>query len=344
MADFPQSLQEAISSLVNTLVNKFITRESDNDAVQEFIQLTGIHSANDVEIRNYATNKAKEIWGPYEELPVPSTFDPGIQALAAARNHLADKGITQLKDAEAFSAGALVPQYMKSFQTNQAGWRGDTVDAVRSYYIDRWGGMVFLQSNTLALCVLLLAAYREQVNKAQEDVVNLVKRAEEVIASYDPSSMCGSADSKNLTFNIIIGVTYVFSAGAGLASWGLTTIATAVVAGGLAVVKDKYNPEAPKDAEIGGDTIAEIWRSILDATESLRKQFEASDTELNTIAQQFHDGIVNGKITVGKSGKGDPETVPTMELLRSKPLGSTDQVKAPLNGSDNPDPAHSPQR
>ena len=340
---FPESLDLAVNSLVNTLVNKIITRE-DDDGLEEFIALTGIHSANDVEIRNYATAKAEEIWGPYKKLPLPSAFDPAIRNLADARAHLADKGITQLKDAELFSVNALVPVYMKAFETNQAGWRGATIDAVRSYYLGRWGGMTFLQSNTLALLTLILQAYREQVARAQEDVVELVKRAEQVVASYDPGSLCNSADSKNMTFNIAIGVLSVLSAGAGVASWGLTSILTAVAAAGLGVAKDAYNPEAPKDADMGGSSVAEIWQSVLDATDKLRKQFTASDGELNKIVQHFHDEVINGKVTVGKSGKGEPETLPALELMRSKELGSTSDIKAPLNGSDNPDPAHSPQR
>nr|MDT0656785.1 hypothetical protein [Micromonospora sp. DSM 115978] len=344
MPDFPESLEIAISSLVNTLVYKLITAEDDADAVEEFIYLTGIPSANDVAIRNYATQKADEIWGPYKELPPPSSFDGAIGALASARERLTNTGVTQLEDAESFSLSALVPGYMEDFRINQAGWRGETIDAVRSSYLDRWGGMVFLQANTIALLELVLKGYQEQVKQAQNDVVNLVNMAEEVIAAYDPSSLCGSTDSKNLTFNITIGVAVVLSAAAGAASMGVTSIVAAAVAAGLGVAKDAYQPVAPEYAGLGGDTVAEIWQSILDATEKLRQQFSASETELHAIIAGFHDGVINGRITVGKSGDGEVQSLPALELLRSKPLGPTSSVERPLIGSDNPDPAHSPQR
>lgn len=342
MSEFPESLEIAISSLVNTLVYKMITAESDADATQEFIYLTGIPAANDVAIRHYATEKADEIWGPYKELPRPEWFNPAIEALASARQRLTNTGVTELDDAESFSLSALVPGYMEDFKVNQAGWRGQTIDAVRSSYLDRWGGMVFLQANTLALLELVLRGYQRQIEEAQRDVVNLVNRAEEVIAAYDPSSMCGSTDSKNLSFNIIIGVSVVVSAAAGVATMGVTSIGAAFVAAGLGVVKDVYNPQAPTDADIGGDTVAQIWQSILIATEKLRQQFQASDTELRAILNSFHDGVINGQVTVGKSGEGDVQTLPAMELLRSKPLGTTSSVERPLVNSNNPDAAHSP--
>jgi hypothetical protein len=147
---------------------------------------------------------------------------------------------------------------------------------------------------------------------------------------------------QNLTFNIAIGVAGVVSAAAGVASMGVTSIAAAAVAAGLGVLKDEYQPSAPTDADIGGDSVAQIWQSILDATENLRQQFQASDAELHDIVKSFHDGVVNGRITIGKSGQGEEQTLPALELLRSKPLGATSSVDRPLVGSDNPDPAHSP--
>lgn len=73
---------------------------------------------------------------------------------------------------------------MADFRTNQAGWCGATIDAVRSNYLDRWGRMVFLQANTIALLLLVLKAYQEQLRQAQNDVVTLVNVAEEVLSSY----------------------------------------------------------------------------------------------------------------------------------------------------------------
>lgn len=345
---FPDSLDMAINNLINTLVYKLITRESDGDALQEFVDLTGISSVTDVNVENYARQKAEEIWGPYKQLPLPSAFDAPIAALAGAHNRLTNTGVTNLDDAERFSLGALVPEFMADFRIDQAGWRGATIDAVRSNYLDRWGGMVFLQANTLALLWLVLKAYQTQVQKAQEDVVDLVTKAEQVIASYDPSSLCGSSDKKNLTFNIAIGVLSVLSGAAGLAegaAMAITSVASAVAAAGLGVAKDAYEPNAPKGGDIQGDTVAEIWHSILDRTEDLRKQFAASDKELHDIVDSFHSKIVDGKIVVGKSGQGETQTVPAMELFRSKPLDvGTSNLQRPYIGSDNPDPAHSPQR
>jgi len=233
---------------------------------------------------------------------------------------------------------------MADFATNQAGWRGATIDAVRSGYLDRWGGMVFLQANTIAILWLVLRGYQEQVKQAQNDVVKLVNAAEEVIEAFDPQSLCGSEHSKNLTFNIAIGVLSVLSAAAGVASMGVTSVVTAVGAAGLGVAKDMCEPDAPKDADIHGDSVAAIWQSILDATEGLRRQFEASDKELHDIVASFQAGVVNGSIRVGKSGQRGRVTVPALELLRSKPLGvATTGLDRPVMGSDNPDPAHSPE-
>lgn len=344
MADFPQSLELAISSLVNTLVYKIMTREGDTDALEEFVQVTGIPYASDVEIRNYATRKAQEIWGPYLELPPPASLDGAIEALRSAHQRLTNTGVTSIEDAELFSLGALVPDFMADFRTNQAGWRGATIDAVRSGYLDRWGGMVFLQANTIALLWLVLRGYQEQVRQAQNDVVKLVDLAEEVIAAYDPKSLCGSTDSKNLTFNIAIGVLSVLSAGTGAAGMAVATVVAAVGAAGLGVAKDRYEPAAPREADIGGDSVAAIWQSILDATEKLRRQFEASERELHDITAGFHSGILNGSIRIGKSGQGGTQEVPALEMIRSKPLGvGTGNLERPQMGSDNPDAAHSPQ-
>src|SRR5690349_22361506 len=163
MAEFPQSLEMAITNLVNTLVYKIMTRETDTDAQEEFVQVTGVPYVSDVTVQNYARQKAQEIWGPYMELPPPSSLDGAIQALSDAHNRLTNTGVTNLADAERFSLGALVPQYMEAFRINQAGWRGETIDAVRAGYLDRWGGMVFLQANTIALLLLVLRGYQEQL-------------------------------------------------------------------------------------------------------------------------------------------------------------------------------------
>ncbi|MFC4070577.1 hypothetical protein [Actinoplanes subglobosus] len=343
MPEFPQSLELAISSLVNTLVHRIMTRDGDTDALEEFVQVTGIPYVSDVTVRNYAGEKAKEIWGPYMELPVPSSFDPAIEALASAHHRLTNTGVTSLEDAEAFSLGALIPDFMTDFRTNQAGWRGATIDAVRSGYLDRWGGMVFLQANTIALLWLVLRGYQEQVRQAQNDVVKLVGLAEEVIAAYDPSSMCGSTDSKNLTFNIAIGVLGVLSAGAGAAGMAVTSVVAAVGTAGLGVGKDMYEPDAPRDSDIGGDSVAAIWQSILDATEGLRRQFEASERELHDIVDSFHSRVVNGAVLLGKAGGGGRVSVPALEAFRSKRLGvDTTSLERPFMGSANPDPAHSP--
>jgi hypothetical protein len=343
MAEFPQSLEYAISSLVNTLVYKIMTREGDTDALEEFVQVTGVPYVSDVTVRDYATRKAEEIWGPYMELPVPSSFDPAIAALAGAHHRLTNTGVTNIENAEAFSLDALVTDFMADFRTNQAGWRGATIDAVRSRYLDRWGGMVFLQANTIALLWLVLQGYQEQVRQAQNDVVKLVNLAEEVIAAYDPSSLCGSTDSKNLTFNIAIGVLGVLSAGAGAAGMAVASVVAAVGGALLGVAKDAYEPDAPGDADIGGDSVAAIWQSILDATERLRRQFEASERELHDITASFQSVVVNGTIRLGKSDLGGKVNVPALEAFRSQPLGAgTAGVERPFIGSDNPDPAHSP--
>ncbi|WP_436519628.1 hypothetical protein [Actinoplanes sp. HUAS TT8] len=347
-SEFPQSLELAITNLINTLVYKVMTGETDADAQEEFIQATGIPYLSDVTVQNYARKTAQEIWGPYLELPPPSSLDGAIEALAGAHNRLTNTGVTTIEDAERFSPNALVPTFMNGFRTNQAGWRGATIDAVRSGYLDRWGGMVFLQANTLALLWLVLRGYQEQLKQAQNDVVNLVNRAEEAIAAYSPDSLCGSSDKKNVTFNIIIGVLSVLSAGAGLATgtgMAVTTLAAALAGGGVSVAKDKYEPDAPRDHDIQGDSIAELWQSILDATEKLRLQFSASDKELHDIVDKFYDGVVDGRVVLGKSGEGYKQRVPTLEVFRSKPLGAgTTDVMRPLTGSDNPDPAHSPYR
>jgi hypothetical protein len=344
VADFPQSLELAISSLVNTLVYKVMTREGDADALEEFVQVTGIPYVSDVTVRNYAMRKADEIWGPFVELPPPSSFDGAIDALRGAHQRLTNTGVTSIEDAESFSLGALVPDFMADFRTNQAGWRGATIDAVRSGYLDRWGAMVFLQANTIALLWLVLRGYQEQVRQAQNDVVKLVNLAEEVIAAHDPQSMCGSTDSKNLTFNIAVGVLGVLSAGAGTAGMAVTTVVAAVAAAGLGVAKDMYEPDAPRDTDIGGDSVAAIWQSILEATEKLRRQFEASEKELHDIVEGFHNGVLNGSIRLGKTGQGGIQNLPALEALRSKPLGTgTSNLERPRTGSDNPDPAHSPE-
>jgi hypothetical protein len=349
MADFPESLDIAINNLISTLVYKIFTRENDNDDLEEFIQLTGIPSATDVNIQNYAREKAEEIWGPYKELPLPSSFDGAIQTLASAHQRLTSTGVTTLKDAETFSIGGVVPQYMEAFRINQAGWRGDTIDAVRSGYLDRWGAMVFLQSNTIGMLLLVLQAYQEQIKQAQIDVVNLVNVAEQAIAAYDPSSLCGNSDQKNVSFNIAIGVLSVLSAGAGLAAGAamkVTTMVAAVAAAGRGVAKDKYEPDKPPDTlGIGGDTVAELWQSILDATEELRKQFWSSETELRAMIDSFHDKVTSGQITVGTAGEGGAVHMSGLQLFRSKKLGvGTASVQRPYIGADNPDPAHSQDR
>jgi hypothetical protein len=344
MTEFPQSLEYAISSLVNTLVYKIMTREGDTDALEEFVQVTGVPYVSDVTVRNYADQKAREIWGPYMELPVPSSFDPAIEALAGAHHRLTNTGVTSLEDAEAFSLSALIPDFMGDFRTNQAGWRGATIDAVRSGYLDRWGGMVFLQANTIAILWLTLRGYQEQIRQAQNDVVKLVNLAEEVIAAYDPSSMCGSTDSKNLTFNIAIGVLGVLSAGTGAAGMAVTSVVAAIGTAGLGIGKDVYEPDAPRDSDIGGDSVAAIWQSILDATERLRRQFEASERELHDILASFHGRVVNGTIRLGTSDRGAKVSVPALEAFRSKPLAmGTRNLERPYIGSANPDPAHSPE-
>ncbi|BEL03474.1 hypothetical protein Q0Z83_016650 [Actinoplanes sichuanensis] len=203
--------------------------------------------------------------------------------------------------------------------------------------------MVFLQANTIALLWLVLQGYQEQVRQAQNDVVKLVNLAEEVIDAYDPSSLCGSTDSKNLTFNIAIGVLGVLSAGAGAAGMAVASVVAAVGGAVLGVAKDAYEPAAPRDADIGGDSMAAIWQSILTATEKLRLQFEASERELHDIIAGFHAGVVNGNIRLGKAGDGWKVNIPAMEAFRSAALGAgTTRLDRPLMGSDNPDPAHSP--
>jgi hypothetical protein len=344
MAEFPLSLEYAITSLVNTLVYKVMTRAGDTDALEEFVQVTGIPYVSDSTVRDYATQKAKEIWGPYMELPVPSSLDPAIEALSGAHGRLTNTGVTSIEDAEAFSLDALIPDFMTDFSVNQAGWRGATIEAVRSGYLDRWGGMVFLQANTIALLWLVLRGYQEQLRQAQNDVVKLVNFAEEVIEAFDPSSMCGSSESKNLTFNIAIGVLGVLSAGAGVAGMGVTSIVAAVGGAVLGVAKDAYEPDAPRESDIEGDSVAAIWQSVLTATDRLRQQFEASERELHDIIESFHNGVVNGSIRLGKTDRGTKVTIPALEAFRSKPLGpGTTRVERPYAGSASPDPAHSPE-
>ncbi|BCJ40591.1 hypothetical protein GCM10010168_74210 [Actinoplanes ianthinogenes] len=345
---FPQSLEIAIDHLITTLVHKMMYEETGDDDREEFSEVTGVPYVSDVTILNFAREKSKELWGPYLELPAPSSLDGAIEALAGAHNRLTNTGVTAIEDAESFSLGALVPEFMNDFRINQAGWRGETIDAVRSGYLDRWGGMLFLQANTVGLLLLVLRAYQEQLTQAQNDVVNLVNRAAEAIAAYQPSSLCGSTDKKNVTFNIAIGVLSVLSAGAGLATgtgMTFTAIAAAFGAAGLGVAKDKYEPDAPRDHDIQGDNVAELWQSIVDATEKLRLQFSASERELHDIIARFHDSIVNESISIGTSGRGALQKLPALEVLRAKPLGvGVTKVQRPLIGSDNPDPAHSPAR
>lgn len=345
MAGFPEILDVAINKLINTLTHKLLVGESDTDAIEEFIQLSGIPFLSDGNIQAYAKQKAEEIWGPYKDLPLPSAFDPAIQALEKAQSSLTNTGVTSLEAAEAFTMNAFVPEFMADFRTNQAGWCGATIDAVRSGYLEQWGGMVFLQANTLAMLRLALQGYQMQISKAQTDVVTLVNRAEEVVASYGSGSVCSSIDSKNVTFNIAIGVLGVVSAATGAAGLAVASIASAAAGGGLGAIKDSYEPAGPKESDIQGDSVASIWQSILDATEKLRGQFQASDKELYDIVASFHSGILNGRVRLGTTGAGGLETVPAMEVFSSKPLGAgTRSVERPVIGSDNPDPAHSPQR
>lgn len=343
---FPGNLEYAISGLINTLVNKMIQAE-DSDNVEEFQTMMAEAGfpggVTDVNIRNYANNQADEIWGPYKQLPQASTFDGPIEAIRGAKNRITNSGVTELSDAENFSMNALIPGYMKSFETNQTGWRGATISAVRSDYINRWGGMTFLQSNTLAMLQVLLEGYKEQIVKAQQDVVNLVNTAEGVIASFDPGSLCGGAEAREGEFNIAIGVFGIVSAAAGVASAGTLSIATAVAAGVLGWAKDEYKYEKKTNKyNIGGDSVTSVWKSILTSSEELRKEFESSETQLADIASKFHTGISTGKATTGKDAYGGKVEVETIKLLKSDKIPSTGSVDKPLNGSDNPDPAHQP--
>lgn len=343
---FPGNLEYAISGLVNTLVNKMIQAE-DSDNFEEFQQLmteAGFPGGvTDVNIRNYANHKAEEIWGPFKELPQVSSFDAPIQAVKGAKDRITNTGVSDLADAENFSLGALIPGYMKAFETNQTGWRGATIDAVRSDYINRWGGMTFLQANTLALLHILLAAYQKQIDEAQKDVVRLVKAAEEVIASFDPGSLCGGAESRGEQFNIAIGVFTVVSAAAGAFSFGTASIAAAMGAGISGWAKDKFAYEKKTNSfNIDGDSVTAIWQSIVTSTEELRKEFESSETQLADMATDFHDQLTSKNIRTGKDAYGGKIDLPASKLIKCEKLPSTGAVDRPLNGSDNPDPAHTP--
>ncbi|HWS34086.1 MAG TPA: hypothetical protein VN408_15245 [Actinoplanes sp.] len=319
--------------------------ETDTDSRAEFMSATGVPYVSDVTVQDYARQKADEIWGPFKELPAPSSLDGVIETLTGAHHRLTTTGVTDIFDAEEFSLGALIPGFMVDFRTNQAGWRGATIDAVRSNYLDRWGRMVFLQANTIALLLLVLRAYQEQLRQAQNDVVALVNLAEEVLSSYTGDSVCGSTESKSLSFNIAIGVLGVLSAAAGVAGMALASIVTAVGTAGLGITKDAYDPPVPKDGgQIGGDSVTQIWESIVRATESLRQEYSESEKQLHDIIDGFQHDVISGSIGVGKSGQRDPRSLPAMELLRSKPLGSgTSDVARPFATSFSPDPAHSPE-
>ncbi|SDS37890.1 hypothetical protein [Actinoplanes derwentensis] len=345
MSDFPESLEVAINNLINTLVYKLIVLETDTDAREEFMRSTGVPYVSDVTVQDYARQKADEIWGPYKDLPAPSSLDGIIETLTGAHNQLTTTGVTEIYDAEDFSLGALVPGFMADFRINQAGWRGATIDAVRSGYLDRWGRMVFLQANTIALLLLVLRAYQEQLTRAQSDVVALVNVAEEVLSSYTADSVCGSAVSKNLSFNIAIGVLSVLSAATGIAGLALTSIVAAFGAAGLSVAKDSYEPIEPKEgAQIGGDSVTQIWESIIRRTEDLRMEFCTSEQQLHDIIAGFHRDVIGANIGVGLSREGNARALPAMELFRSKPLGSgTGNLRRPSVTWSGPDPAHSPE-
>ncbi|GAA4905968.1 hypothetical protein LX16_3437 [Stackebrandtia albiflava] len=349
MSEFPGNLESAITSLVNTLVNKMIQAEEDSDSLEEFQRLMAEAGfpggVNDVNIRNYANQKAEEIWGPFKELPQVSSFDAPIDAIKGAKDRITNTGVTDLESAENFSINALIPGYMESFETNQRGWRGYTVDAIRSDYLNRWGGMTFLQANTLALLQILLEAYRRQVEEAQKDVVRLVTAAEEVIASFDPGSLCGGADSRADKFNIAIGVATVVSAAAGVASFGTTSIAAAMAVGMTGWGKDKFAyEEKSNEFNIDGDSVTAIWQSIITSTEELRKEYEDSEAQLADMATEFYNGIEGGTVRTGKDAYGGKVEIAATTLITCGPLPSTGDVDRPLNGADNPDPAHTPDR
>lgn len=336
--EFPESLKIAQSDLINTVVNKMITAE-DQDGVEEFIKQHKIPAASDMYIRQYCQNKADEIWGPWEELPLPKTYDAAIKSLRDAKGRLANEGVTSLEDAENFSAGALVDDYMTDFKTNQTGWKGNTIDAMRRNYIGQWGRMVFLQSNTLQVLILMLEAYKAQVDQAQKDIVALVKDAKTVVDSYSSSSLCGSgSDKKNAIFNIAIAVGAVIA----LAEGWPAVVAT-VAAGGLSVAKDAYKVDEPKEHPLGGDSVSEIWQNAIDATEKLRKMYEESEKDLANMTSGFYD-ILGDNVTVDKNAYGSDLTIPAYKLIRAQPLSSTNSVEPPDRNYSPPPPVHIPDR
>ena len=332
--EFPESLQIAVSGLINTVVNKMITAE-DQDGVEEFIKEQGIPAATDVHIRQYCQDKADEIWKPWESLPLPSTFENGIQKLKDAKGHISDSAVEEPKDISDFSANALVQQYMEDFQINLTGWQGDTIDAVRRNYLDNWGRMVFLQTTTLQTLIVLLEAYKTQVDTAQKDIVALVNAAEEVAASYSSGSVSGGAEGQDAVFNILIAVGGVVAA-----TGGWPAIAGAVAAGGLTVSKDLF-PKAsdPEEHPLGGDSISEIWSNTVDATEKLKQQFITSEEKLAEMASEFY-GMLGDGVTVDKDGHGESITIPAYDLIRVKPLASTSDVERPDSNYSPPDPVH----
>lgn len=295
-------LDAEIGKLVETTVRKAKEQDDNSNGITHIPGApqdiyTGPHKTGIDEggVRSFLVADAANIFGPWKQLPNHGRLREMANRVTNARGYLHADDVLQYNDAVNLHMGqSEVPVHMSAIKDKFDGWQGVTGRTVRERFIERFGAMLFLQTNTLSVLKLTAEAYAALAEQAHDDIVKLVTEAEAAMAAIGDA---GAEGTKNLIFNLL-------TAAAGMAACAnpLGVALAAAAAGGLAgVAKDmiKLDEVENRKNDLATDSISGVWQNMKNRADELKQDFMDGEAQLHRVTDAFYNSL-GGQFTLGR--------------------------------------------
>lgn len=250
------SLSQLESDLVDVIMVKAMEYPDEYNAIGDFPSVSVLYGDNGDPMwseaeydkaRSAVESAVRNIISPWESIPKPGDFDAPIDELNRALGILSGSANAEsiaLKENVELEIGGLIPSYMSRVKANLTGWRGETVKALRTNYVRRFGPMIALQCNGLVILRKALEAERVIWEGAHENIQLVLK---ESATAFDALNWWGNDANLKLAFDIAAAVAGIVGA---IVSGPAAAIAVATVGGAVSVSKDQIRvPENPTNIE-----------------------------------------------------------------------------------------------
>ena len=301
----------------------------------EYIEIEGVTDPNHVWADMESGGALGKYFEPWKALPDGSGLNEFMTNLTDSTKDMVEAAdIIELEDVDEYASSTVspdIPARMASIRQNVSQWQGYMIDEFRKNYSSKFDHIVFFQSNLANILRFALQANRDILAAAQADVADVVNQAGNALAALD----CSGGDDSTISSSTVTATTGVMS----LIGGPLGVIAGFISLENTLDSAVEYTQEQPSsDYLISGDTVYEIWDSLLRAFQSIENTIFGSERRIADVLDAVFNALDDG-VVIKKT------SYPLHQLIRPPAPSAIaeDEIKDGVSDNSNDGPVEKPE-